>query len=68
MLLRIFKEKWSDEVFECDDEDHHLEADDDMVELSRLMSIVDIEDDPKELEKQINLAGIQSRFIKDVTS
>ena len=39
-----------------------------MEELSRLVSIFDIEDDPEELEKQINLAGTKSRYTKDVTS
>jgi hypothetical protein len=62
------EDKWSDEVFEDEDEDQDKEADDDMEELSRLMSIVDIEDDPEELEKQINLAGTKSRYTKDVTS
>ena len=62
------EDKWSDEVFEDEDEDQDKEADDDMEELSRLMSIVDIEDDPEELEKQINLAGTKSRYTKDVAS
>ena len=54
------EEKWSDDVFEYEGEDQDTEADDDIEELSRLMSTVDIEDDPEELEKQINLAGKQS--------
>ena len=49
----MLEDKWTDDVFddENDDEGHAME------ELSRLMSIVDIEDDPEELQKQINLAG-----------
>ena len=35
----------------------------DIDELSRLMSVVEIDDDPKEFEKQLNLAGNQRPFI-----
>ena len=35
----------------------------DIDELSRLMSVVEIDDDPKEFEKQLNLAGNHRPFI-----
>ena len=40
------------------------EIDDDMNELTRLMSCVDIADDPLEIEKQTNLAGVRIKIFE----
>lgn len=48
------------EVFdeeEIIDENEDMDENEDLDELTRLMSVVDIDDDPAEMENQLNLAG-----------
>ena len=62
----VLEEKVINEVFddENDEFDCEIEAreanESEIDELNRLMSQVEIEDDPEELEKQINVAGVES--------
>ena len=41
------------------DDDYNVKYEDDILELTRLMSVCDIADDPIEFQKQLNLAGIR---------
>ena len=52
------EDDWEDEVFDESLDD----LTDDMLELTRLMSVVEIGNDPDELEKQINLAGLGDKI------
>lgn len=50
-------------IVEEENHDDSLDILEDIDELSRLMSVVEIDDDPKEFEKQLNLAGNHRPFI-----
>ena len=58
---KVINEVFDDENDEFDYEKEAREANEfEIDELNRLMSQVEIEDDPEELEKQINVAGVES--------
>ena len=58
---KVINEVFDDENDEIDYEKEACEANESEIdELNRLMSQVEIEDDPEELEKQINVAGVES--------
>ena len=58
---KVINEVFDDEKDEFDYEKEAREANESEIdELNWLMSQVEIEDDPEELEKQINVAGVES--------
>ena len=51
---------------EEDDDDEVFSETQDINELTRLMSVVDIVDDPEEFEKQLNMAGKYKVYVKKI--